>query len=133
MIKDPDTGKRVSRPNPPAEWQIVEVPDLASVSKELFDAARHRKAMNKGVPMIHQRSSKRLLSGPLRCAACGGGMSTKGADRRAAQSVPLPMQNSRMRSRTVRSAAMTPALGRLAIRRSVPRPCAAAAHEARQS
>ena len=81
MIKDPDTGNRVSRPNPPAEWQIVEVPDLAIVSKELFNAAQHRKAKNKGVPMIHQRSSKRLLSGLLRCAACGGGMSTKGADK----------------------------------------------------
>jgi hypothetical protein len=29
MIKDPDTGKRVSRPNPPDAWQSVEVPDLA--------------------------------------------------------------------------------------------------------
>jgi len=81
MAKDPDTGKRVSRPNPPDTWQIVEVPDLAIVPAELFEAAQRRKTANAGVPFIKQRSSKRLLSGLLRCAACGGGMSTKGADK----------------------------------------------------
>src|SRR5262249_45673102 len=81
MVKDPDTGKRVSRPNPPAEWQTVAVPDLAIVPAELFEAAQDRKAKNKGVHMNRQRSPKRLLSGLLRCAACGGGMSTKGSDK----------------------------------------------------
>jgi hypothetical protein len=81
MVKDPDTGKRVSRPNPPQEWQIVEVPDLAIVSRELFDAAQHRKAKNKGTHCSKQQAPKRILSGLLKCAACGGGMSTKGADK----------------------------------------------------
>jgi site-specific DNA recombinase len=81
MIKDPDTGKRVSRPNPQSEWQIGEVPNLAIVSRELFDAAHHRKAKNKGVPFQQQKAPQRLLSGLLRCAACGGGMSLKGADK----------------------------------------------------
>jgi site-specific DNA recombinase len=81
MVKDPDTGKRVSRPNPPQEWQIVEVPDLAIVPRELFDAAQNRKAKNKGRHCSKQQAPKRLLSGLLRCAACGGGMSTKGADK----------------------------------------------------
>jgi hypothetical protein len=81
MIKDPDTGKRVSRPNPPAEWQTVAVLDLAIVPSDLFEAAQQRKSINAHVPFIKQRASKRLLSGLLRCAACGGGMSTKGADK----------------------------------------------------
>jgi len=81
MVKDPDTGKRVSRPNPPKEWQIAEVPDLAIVSRELFDAAQNRKAKNKGTHCSKQQAPKRILSGLLRCAACGGGMSTKGADK----------------------------------------------------
>jgi len=29
MVKDPDTGRRLSRPNPRAEWHIVEVPEWA--------------------------------------------------------------------------------------------------------
>lgn len=81
MVKDPDTGKRVSRPNPPMEWQTVEVPDLAILSRELFDAAQRRKAKNKGIHCSKQQAPKRLLSGLLRCAARGGGMSTKGADK----------------------------------------------------
>jgi hypothetical protein len=40
MVKDLDTGKRVSRPNPQADWQIVEVPDLAIIPREQFDAAQ---------------------------------------------------------------------------------------------
>src|SRR5262249_15051845 len=31
MVKDPDTGKRLSRPNPRDAWQTVPVPDLAIV------------------------------------------------------------------------------------------------------
>jgi site-specific DNA recombinase len=57
------------------------VPDLAIVPRELFDAAQNRKAKNKGVHCSKQQAPKRLLSGLLRCAACGGGMSTKGADK----------------------------------------------------
>ena len=36
MIKDPDTGKRLSRPNPPGDWQMHEVPELRIVPQELF-------------------------------------------------------------------------------------------------
>ena len=81
MVKDPDTGKRVSRPNPPEAWQIVSVPDLAIVPAELFAAAQARKEKYKGIAAPYQQTPKRLLSGLLRCAACGGGMSTKGRDK----------------------------------------------------
>jgi site-specific DNA recombinase len=43
MIKDPDTGKRLSRPNAMNDWQITDVPDLRIISQELFDAAQNRK------------------------------------------------------------------------------------------
>jgi site-specific DNA recombinase len=43
MVKDPDAGKRLSRPNPKNDWQTVDVPDLHIVSQELFDAAQSRK------------------------------------------------------------------------------------------
>jgi hypothetical protein len=31
MVKDPDTGKRVSRPNPPGEWQSIDTPHCGSL------------------------------------------------------------------------------------------------------
>lgn len=40
MVKDPDTGKRLSRRNPKNNWQTVDVPDLRIISQELFDAAQ---------------------------------------------------------------------------------------------
>ncbi|MCO6179293.1 recombinase family protein, partial [Ciceribacter sp. RN22] len=32
MMKDPDTGKRISRPNPPDQWQVVEAPHLRIIA-----------------------------------------------------------------------------------------------------
>jgi DNA invertase Pin-like site-specific DNA recombinase len=43
MVKDPDTGKRLSRPNAKNDRQTADVPDLRIVSQELFDAAQSRK------------------------------------------------------------------------------------------
>jgi DNA invertase Pin-like site-specific DNA recombinase len=40
MVKDPDTGKRQSRPNSTSDWQFAEVPSLAIVSPDLFEAAQ---------------------------------------------------------------------------------------------
>ncbi|WP_313760206.1 recombinase family protein [Rhizobium sp.] len=80
MVKDPSTGRRVSRANDPSEFEVSEVPDLRIVSEELFDAVQSRKEA-----VYKQRNkgprSKRLLSGLLRCGACGGGMSLVGADK----------------------------------------------------
>jgi len=81
MIKDPDTGKRVSRPNPPDEWHITSVPRLAIVPTDLYEAAQARKAEMTRVQPHKQRAPKRILSGLLRCGCCGGGMSTKGNDK----------------------------------------------------
>ncbi|WP_246501954.1 recombinase family protein [Mesorhizobium caraganae] len=81
MIKDPDTGKRVSRPNPKGEWRVVAVPDLAIVSSDLFDAALARKKARATTHPSHQRRPRHMLTGLLRCGACGSGMSSKGMDK----------------------------------------------------
>jgi hypothetical protein len=81
MLKDPDTGRRVSRLNPRTEWQTIAVPDLAIVDRATFDAAQARLAERAGIAPERQRRPRHLLSGLLRCASCGGGMSTFGADR----------------------------------------------------
>lgn len=81
MVKDPDTGKRVSRPNPREDWHVVPAPDLAIVPAELFDAVRQRLGQRATVRPESQRRAKRVLSGLLRCGACGAGMSTYGKDK----------------------------------------------------
>ena len=41
-VKNPDTGKRVSRLNPEAEWMRKEVPQLRILSDGLWAEAKHR-------------------------------------------------------------------------------------------
>lgn len=41
-LKDPDTGKRVSRLNPESEWVIQNVPALQIVDRDLWDSAKTR-------------------------------------------------------------------------------------------
>nr|WP_245324045.1 recombinase family protein [Bradyrhizobium stylosanthis] len=81
MVKDPDTGKRLSRPNPRSEWQVADVPHLAIITPELFAAAQTRKVERGHTHPCHQRRPRRMLSGLLRCGSCGSGMSTNGRDK----------------------------------------------------
>ena len=81
MVKDPDSGKRLSRPNPESEWQSVEIPDLAIVPGSVFEEAQLRKKARGRTHPSHQRRPRHLLSGLLRCGACGAGMSTNGKDK----------------------------------------------------
>jgi len=80
MVKDPDTGKRVSRVNPPNEWLTADAPHLAIVDPSVFERAQERKrARTHDVPG-GRRAPRRLFSGLLKCGCCGGGMSIKDRD-----------------------------------------------------
>ncbi len=81
MVKDPSTGRRISRINPGTEHEEIEAPHLRIIDDAVFEAVQQRKS-SRGGP--HSRSTpkyKRLLSGLLRCGACGGGMAINGSDR----------------------------------------------------
>ena len=84
MMKDPETGRRVSKPNPEADWQCRAAPELRIVDQDLWDRVQ---AMIEPQPetspadRARQKRPTRPLSGLLRCAACGSGMSVKGKDR----------------------------------------------------
>lgn len=78
MIKDPDTGRKVSRPAEPAVRQETPVPALAIVPQAMFNQVQARLEVVGGGRPDQQRKAKRLLSGLLRCGICGGGMSAKG-------------------------------------------------------
>lgn len=81
MVKDPDTGRRVSRPNAENDWQTTDVPALAIVSRELFEAAQRRKKARCVSHPGQQRRPRHILSGLLKCGACGAGMASNGKDR----------------------------------------------------
>jgi site-specific DNA recombinase len=81
MMKNPETGKRVSRPNPETEWHRTDVPRLQIISSKIFDEVISLRRERSHLAPAFRRKPKRLLSGLLRCAVCGGGMSIKGEDR----------------------------------------------------
>jgi site-specific DNA recombinase len=79
MVKDPATGKRISRPNPKAEWRRADAEHLRIISDQHFTAAQLRR-QTRGPNTSTGRKPKRMLSGLLRCGACGAGMSKKDMD-----------------------------------------------------
>ena len=78
MVRDPETGKRVSRINPESEHKTAEAPHLAIVSRELAEKAiaiASRGPSKAADGKVQIKRPKRILSGMLRCSHCGGGMS----------------------------------------------------------
>lgn len=71
FARDPDTGKRLSRPNPRDQWTVAETPELRIVDKATWDAARARQAARSLLPGHKLRLPKHAFSGLLRCALCG--------------------------------------------------------------
>ncbi|MGR3704072.1 recombinase family protein [Sulfitobacter sp.] len=81
FIKDPNTGKRQARLNPPEDWVIEEVPHLRIVPQDLWDAVKTRQlatrneAISDGIRKLGRtKRAKHLFSGMLTCGECGGGV-----------------------------------------------------------
>jgi hypothetical protein len=55
-VKDPDTGKRVSRLNPSSEWVTTGVPELRIVDDELWNQVKGRQAEMRRVRRVAIRS-----------------------------------------------------------------------------
>ena len=76
FVKDPDTGKRVARPNPSSEWITKDVPELRIVDDDLWQAAKARQASTRSAlkaGIVRARRPKYLFSGLTECGSCGGG------------------------------------------------------------
>ncbi len=76
--RDPETGRKVSRPRPPSEWQRVAVPEWRIVSDEVWQAVHSRAKLmrdrfgSSGRSGIRSAAwSKYLFSGLLVCGECG--------------------------------------------------------------
>ncbi|WP_319798705.1 recombinase family protein [Nitrobacter sp.] len=95
-LKDPSTGRRVSRLNPESAWITTKVPELRIVDDKLWQAVRKRQGkiaekfvnVREAVREHHRtnrlnsaRRPRSLLSGLIFCGCCGGPYSLRGADR----------------------------------------------------
>ena len=91
-VKDPQTGRRIARPNPHHLWEKQDVPHLRIVDEAVWDAAKARQeAMREGIkrkaatadgnPLNETHRARFLLSGLMRCGCCGGGYTIIGKDR----------------------------------------------------
>ena len=85
MVKNPDTGRRISRPNTPDDWQTADAPELQIIPNDLFDAVQTQLVGRSNIAQQGRIGAnnrpKRLLSGLLKCPACGAGMSVSGVDK----------------------------------------------------
>ena len=113
-VKDPTTGKRVSRINPPEDWITAEVPELRIVDDALWQAVkdRQKELAEKYASVIDATRAaqanrlngthrpRSLLSGLLACGRCGGPYALRGQDRYACSN--HVMNGSCTNSRTIR-------------------------------
>ena len=74
FVKDPETGKRVSRPNPKHEWIKKEVPHLRIIDDETWEAVQAIKARYSSSKGNKRQTKKRLLTGLVKCGCCSGSM-----------------------------------------------------------
>jgi site-specific DNA recombinase len=84
FIKNPDTGKRVSRPNPESEWVRSETPHLRIIDQATWSKVQARRADRGGKHRYHATRPRHLLSGLLKCGCCGSSYTVSGADKRGA-------------------------------------------------
>ena len=87
--KDPATGRRVSRLNPPGEWIRRDAPELRIVDDELWNRVQTRLGtIRDSEPIAKARATKfwthrrprHLLTGKAVCGVCGGSTASIGKD-----------------------------------------------------
>jgi hypothetical protein len=81
-IKDPETGRRVSRLSQREQWVITDVPEMRIVDNALWGAVKRRQGEIDATPRVQairetrfweKKRATHLLTGLLRCGGCGVG------------------------------------------------------------
>jgi site-specific DNA recombinase len=88
-VKNPQTGKRVARPNPRSAWEVVEVPPLRIVDDALWQRVKARQERlafkvgrdESGNALNRAHRTKYLLSGLMLCGSCGAPYVAQGQSR----------------------------------------------------
>ena len=78
-VKDPETGKRLSRLNPPDQWIVQDVPHLRIIEDDLWQKVKARQDAtalgkhdkSKAEGFWDRRRPRFLLSGLIQCGCCG--------------------------------------------------------------
>ncbi len=81
-VKDPTTGKRVSKLNPEESWIVKDVPELRIVDQELWDRVKARQeTLNRKHELWETNRPRNLFAYLIKCGVCGGGCSTVSSGR----------------------------------------------------
>jgi site-specific DNA recombinase len=80
-LRNPDTGKRVPRANQVVDRCVTEAPHLRIIDEDLWQAVQERLAGRSRNAATFARRPRHLLSGLLRCGACGSGMTVIDRDK----------------------------------------------------
>jgi len=82
-LKDPNIGKRVSRPNPESEIVRNDVPELRIIDQDVWDRVKSMQGEynKRDMPLWTKNRPKSLFSGLGSCGCCGGGFTTMAGDR----------------------------------------------------
>jgi site-specific DNA recombinase len=78
-IKDPETGRRISRLNDPSRLVVQDVPELRIISQDLWDAVKQRQHLLKrntrpdlaDKPFWARQRPRFLITGLAKCGECG--------------------------------------------------------------
>ena len=79
-VRNPDTGRRVPRPNAGEDRHTSDVPHLRIVELDLWETVQARLAERAGLSVTQARRPAHLLTGLLRCGSCGSGLSVHDRD-----------------------------------------------------
>ena len=88
-VKDPATGKRVSRLNPEDAWITKDVPELRIIDDALWNRVKTRQGEIDATPAVQgikqsrfweKKRATHLLTRKLVCGACGGTVTSVGRD-----------------------------------------------------
>jgi len=88
-VKDPVSGRRVSRLNPPEALILTDVPEMRIIDDTLWERVKLRQGEIDNDPRVNAIKATRfwekkrqihLLTGLLRCGCCGGGFAAVGRD-----------------------------------------------------
>ena len=86
MVKDPATGKRLSRPNSKDKYKHANAPHLRIVDDVTWKAVQvvkgERRRDATPAEIGKTKRPKRIFSGLIKCGSCGAGMYSNGTDKK---------------------------------------------------